>query len=137
MRRLGLADVFPYGIVSWFDGVSRRDCPDRDKAWWIGSTPRELSRAGQLDGREREGCDIVPCGTMASRGIESTEELGRALRAARRARQLRLEDVALAAGVGIRFVSELERGKATAQVGHTLRVMEALGVRMTVDDPLV
>jgi HTH-type transcriptional regulator / antitoxin HipB len=87
---------------------------------------------------EREaGCDIVPNGTMASRGIESTEELGRALRAARRARQLRLEDVALAAGVGIRFVSELERGKATAQLGHTLRVMEALGVRMTVDDPLV
>jgi HTH-type transcriptional regulator / antitoxin HipB len=68
--------------------------------------------------------------------IHTTLDLGAALRAARRARGLRLEDVALAAGVGVRFVSELERGKATARLAQTLRVAEALGVNLTLEDTL-
>jgi y4mF family transcriptional regulator len=63
-------------------------------------------------------------------------QFGAALRAARRARGLRLEDVALAAGVGIRFISELERGKATARLGEALQVAAALGVRLRIEDPL-
>jgi HTH-type transcriptional regulator/antitoxin HipB len=63
-------------------------------------------------------------------------DLGSALRRARRARALRLEDVALTAGVGIRFVSELERGKATARLAETLRVAQALGVDLVLEDPL-
>jgi transcriptional regulator with XRE-family HTH domain len=61
--------------------------------------------------------------------------LGSALREARRARGMRLEDVALGAGVGIRFVSELERGKPTARLGEALRVAVSLGVEMVVEDP--
>jgi y4mF family transcriptional regulator len=68
--------------------------------------------------------------------IHTTSDLGYALRRARKARDLRLEDVALAAGVGIRFVSELERGKATARLAETLRVAAALGVNLTLEDPL-
>ena len=67
--------------------------------------------------------------------VATPEQLGQALRAARKARGLRLEDVALAAGVGIRFVSELERGKTTARLGETLRVAAALGVRISLEDP--
>lgn len=67
--------------------------------------------------------------------IGSAADLGAALRQARRAQGLRLEDVALAAGVGVRFVSELERGKATARLGETLRVAAALGVRLTLEVP--
>lgn len=67
--------------------------------------------------------------------IDSTAELGAALRAARTARGLRLEDVALGAGVGIRFVSELERGKPTARLAETLRVTAALGLTIAVEDP--
>ena len=78
----------------------------------------------------------VPLGTMQRRTITDSADLGAALRAARRARELRLEDVALAAGVGIRFVSELERGKPTARIGEALRVAEALGVSLTMEDPL-
>jgi HTH-type transcriptional regulator / antitoxin HipB len=66
----------------------------------------------------------------------STHDLGAALRDARKARGLRLEDVALTAGVGIRFVSELERGKATARLAETLRVVAALGVNLVLEDPL-
>jgi y4mF family transcriptional regulator len=68
--------------------------------------------------------------------IATPADLGTALRVARRARGLRLEDVALAAGVGIRFVSELERGKPTARLGETLRVAGALGVRLALEDPV-
>lgn len=78
---------------------------------------------------------IVPIGNMFS-AIRNSADLGCALRRARKARALRLEDVALTAGVGIRFVSELERGKATARMAETLRVAEALGVNLGVEDPL-
>ncbi len=79
---------------------------------------------------------MFPIGTMGRAEVVSTpERLGQALRAARKARGLRLEDVALAAGVGIRFVSELERGKTTARLGETLRVAAALGVRISLEDP--
>lgn len=68
--------------------------------------------------------------------VRTSSSLGSVLRRARKARGLRLEDVALTAGVGIRFVSELERGKATARLGETLRVIEALGINLAVEDPL-
>jgi HTH-type transcriptional regulator / antitoxin HipB len=68
--------------------------------------------------------------------IRAPSDLGSALRGARRARGLRLEDVALTAGVGIRFVSELERGKATVRLAETLRVAAALGVNLALEDPL-
>jgi y4mF family transcriptional regulator len=71
-----------------------------------------------------------------SRPVTTPTSLGVALRDARTARGLRLEDVALAAGVGIRFVSELERGKATARMAETLRVVAALGLTLTIEDPL-
>jgi len=46
-----------------------------------------------------------------------------------------LEDVALGAGVGVRFVSELERGKPTARLAQTLRVVASLGLVLTIEDP--
>lgn len=67
--------------------------------------------------------------------ITSAHELGAAVRTARKARGLRLEDVALAAGVGLRFLSELERGKASVRLEETLRVLAALGLRLNLDDP--
>jgi HTH-type transcriptional regulator/antitoxin HipB len=67
--------------------------------------------------------------------IASPLELGAALRAARRARGLRLEDAAAGAGVGVRFLSELERGKPTSQLGETLRVASSLGLRVLIEDP--
>ena len=59
--------------------------------------------------------------------ISDSSALGAAVRAARRAQGLTQEELALVAGVGRRFVIELEAGKPTAQVGGTLRVVRALG----------
>jgi y4mF family transcriptional regulator len=78
-----------------------------------------------------------PLGNMPSRSITifSPADLGAALRDARNARGLRQEDLALAAGVGRRFIVDLESGKATARLGETLRVASALGVRIVLEDP--
>lgn len=72
---------------------------------------------------------------MTITAIVSADDLGEALRQSRKARGLRQEDLALAAGVGVRFVGELERGKSTVRLGETLRVAEALGVRLILEDP--
>jgi y4mF family transcriptional regulator len=71
----------------------------------------------------------------SSVSVTTPEELGAALKAARLARGLRLEDLALAAGVGRRFLGELERGKPTVHLAETLRVAQALGVSLTLSDP--
>lgn len=65
----------------------------------------------------------------------TTDELGRIIRAARRAQGLRQDQLAGAAGVGVRFLSELERGKATARVGKTLAVLDALGCKVRIEPP--
>jgi len=70
---------------------------------------------------------------MRSR-IETPADLGSAVRAARRRRGLRQEDLALGAGTGMRFVGELERGKPTVQLAPTLRVLHALGVDLLLED---
>ena len=66
--------------------------------------------------------------------IDTPAALGGAVHAARRRRGLRQEDLALAAGTGMRFVGELERGKPTAQLAPTLRVLQALGVELVFED---
>ena len=71
----------------------------------------------------------------SSVSASTPEELGAAFKAARTARGLRLEDLALAAGVGRRFLGELERGKPTVRLAETLRVAQALGVSITMNDP--
>lgn len=66
--------------------------------------------------------------------IEIPLDLGRSVRAARRRRGLRQEDLALGAGTGMRFIGELERGKPTVQLAPTLRVLHALGVSLVLED---
>ena len=69
-----------------------------------------------------------------SSSVETPADLGRAVRRARRRRDLRQEDLALSAGTGVRFIGELERGKPTVQLAATLRVLQALGCTLVLDD---
>lgn len=59
--------------------------------------------------------------------IGSTEELGAALRRNRKALGLTQAELALAAGVGLRFVGEVEAGKPSAQLGRVMQLIEVLG----------
>ena len=59
--------------------------------------------------------------------IRSPQQLGDALRAARKQLRLTQPQLALASGVGVRFVVELEAGKPTVRLANVLRVLDALG----------
>jgi y4mF family transcriptional regulator len=59
--------------------------------------------------------------------IQTTVQLGDTLRAARKQLGLTQPQLALAAGVGVRFIVDLEAGKATLRLEHVLRVIDALG----------
>lgn len=59
--------------------------------------------------------------------IHNTQQLGQALRAARKHLGLTQSQLALAAGVGVRFIVDLEAGKSTLRLETVLRVIDALG----------
>ena len=54
-------------------------------------------------------------------------ELGMRIREIRKAQGVSQETLAGLAGTGQRYISELERGKATARIGEMLKVLDALG----------
>ncbi|MEK0416129.1 MAG: transcriptional regulator [Oxalobacteraceae bacterium] len=63
--------------------------------------------------------------------ITSPQSLGTVLRASRKRLGLTQADLALAAGVGLRFIVELEAGKPTVRLEQVLRVVDALGGSLT------
>jgi HTH-type transcriptional regulator / antitoxin HipB len=80
---------------------------------------------------------MVPNGNtdLARTELGGSEDVGRAVRAARVARGLRQEDLALVSGTGRRFIGDLERGKPSLQLAPVLSVLHALGLRLEVVGP--
>lgn len=68
-----------------------------------------------------------------ARRIQTAADLGKAIRHARQLQSLTLQQLSGLSGLGVRFLSELERGKPTAQLGKALEVARLLGLRVTVD----
>ena len=62
--------------------------------------------------------------------MTSVEELGRTLQAVRKEQGLTQLDVAGLAGLGNRFVIDLERGKETIQMQKVLEVIALLGLEL-------
>ena len=70
---------------------------------------------------------------IVSYGVaRSTADLGRMVRLHRKQRNLTLETLAGLSNVGIRFLSEFERGKDTAEIGKVLQVMRSMGLEMVI-----
>ena len=65
----------------------------------------------------------------------TVEEIGSIVRHDRLAQGLRQDQLAAAAGVGLRFLVELERGKPTVRLAKVLAVLDALGCRLHVTSP--
>lgn len=65
--------------------------------------------------------------------IDSPAELGLLLRATRKAKGRRLDDVAQQAGVGHVFVRHAEHGKDSVHLGKVFQVLEELGLRLSID----
>ena len=64
--------------------------------------------------------------------ITDTRNLGTLIRQHRKSMGLTQRDAAGLCGVGERFLSELERGKASASLGKTLQVLKRLGLSIRV-----
>lgn len=60
----------------------------------------------------------------------AAQRFGALVRERRETLGMRQDEVALATGVGRRFVIDLEAGKATCQLGKSLVVAEAVGLRL-------
>jgi len=60
------------------------------------------------------------------------EEIGKLVRKQRKALGLTQADLALTSGTGMRFISDLENGKPTCQLGKTLIVLKTLGLRLEI-----
>lgn len=64
--------------------------------------------------------------------IQTTEELGRLVRAHRKQRHLTLETVSGLGNLSTRFLSEFERGKETAEIGKVLKALRTLGLEVVI-----
>lgn len=64
--------------------------------------------------------------------VATAADIGRAVRKKRKEDGLTLADTAALCGVGYRFLSDLENGKETVQVGKILKVLTSLGLDMTI-----
>lgn len=69
--------------------------------------------------------------------IARVEDVGQVVRASRKRHALTQADLAGLSGTGVRFISDLERGKNTLEFGRVLTVLQVLGVRMSLEDMAV
>lgn len=72
--------------------------------------------------------ELSPTTTPSKSKAGSIAELGALVRQRRRALEVSQADVAMTAGVGVMFVSDLENGKETIEIGRVWRVLGALGL---------
>lgn len=60
--------------------------------------------------------------------IANSEALGRIIRRERKRQQVTQVELAALAGVGVRFLRELEHGKESCQLGRAFVVLQTLGI---------
>jgi len=72
-------------------------------------------------------------GNALKKKAATAADIGTAVRNKRKEDGLTLADAAALCGVGYRFMSDLENGKETAQVGKVLKVLTALGLDMIIE----
>jgi len=71
--------------------------------------------------------EIVPCSK-----IVNPAQLGAMLRQVRKRQGITQEDLSAIAGIGPRLIGEIERGKATAEVGKVFHLLASLGLEIVV-----
>ncbi len=64
----------------------------------------------------------------------NASDLGKIIKEQRKKLKLTQKDLSMVSGVGTRFVSELENGKETCELGKALRIVQTLGLRMIIND---
>jgi HTH-type transcriptional regulator/antitoxin HipB len=62
-------------------------------------------------------------------------DIGKLVRETRKGLSVTQKALALTSGTGLRFIIELERGKATAEIGKVLTILQTLGIQLTLTPP--
>ena len=64
--------------------------------------------------------------------ISTSDDLGKLIRAHRKAQLATQAEFAALCGVGVRFISDLENGKPTIQLSKVLHVLRCLGLDLAI-----
>ncbi|NRQ16396.1 hypothetical protein BHMPCIPO_03656 [Ensifer sesbaniae] len=72
---------------------------------------------------------------MMAKRVKTPSDIGTLVRSARKEQKLRQDELAGVAGVGLRFIVDLEAGKPTAQIGKVLQVLQTLGCSVDILAP--
>jgi transcriptional regulator with XRE-family HTH domain len=75
------------------------------------------------------GVDELDNSSVEQRALATASAFGALIRKRRKELKIRQAQLALATGVGRRFLIELEAGKPSCQLGRSLLVAEALGLK--------
>lgn len=67
--------------------------------------------------------------------IDNTADLGLAIRRARVAQGFTRDELALVTGLSPKFITQVEGGKPTAQIGKVLQLLQELGIGLSVHLP--
>jgi HTH-type transcriptional regulator/antitoxin HipB len=118
-----LAPAVPAGGVSNKHDGSLEDPRDASRPVRA-SLPRRLPSVGDDDG------GALAQSALQGNTITSPADLGRLVRAARKRRDFSQQQFADLAGVGRRFLSELENGKPTLELGKVLKVADTAGIAL-------
>ncbi|MCA9059880.1 MAG: helix-turn-helix transcriptional regulator [Planctomycetaceae bacterium] len=93
----------------------------------------EYSRTGQKHAFRRSVATKNPERDICMTRINAPQELGQVIRQRRKQAGLTLKEAAAMSGVGVRFLSELERGKPTLQLGLVIHVLQLFGLELHVE----
>lgn len=63
-----------------------------------------------------------------------TKTFGQLIRSRRKEKHLTLNELAMNCNVGVRFLSELENGKETIEIGKAFKVMNTLNMSINVSE---
>ena len=72
---------------------------------------------------------------MQRNAIRTCEAMGKRIRELRRAQGVTQAQLAGLSNTGVRFISDLENGKETCQLGKILHVLATLGVDVLIQSP--
>ena len=67
----------------------------------------------------------------------SSKDVGQAVRTARKAAGLTQRELAEECGCGVRFLSELENGKPTIELGRAIRVLNTLSLDLDISARII
>lgn len=65
----------------------------------------------------------------------TAKQVGELIRKRRKSLRLKQADLALVSGTGVRFISDLENGKETCELGKVLKVLRNLGMDLVFQAP--